>query len=74
LARTWNECVDKRPTGRILTAWIAQEELHVRVALAVTIIGIPLALADLKLIPVSLVPPGRVDVLIDQRDRSRPDR
>jgi uncharacterized membrane protein YccF (DUF307 family) len=43
-------------------------------ALAVTIIGIRWALADLKLIPVSLVPPGRVVVPIDQRDRSRLDR
>jgi uncharacterized membrane protein YccF (DUF307 family) len=34
--------------------------------MAVTIIGIPLALANLKLIPVSLVPLGKEIVPIDE--------
>lgn len=42
--------------------WLALAHLTTAVALAVTIIGIPLALANLKLIPVSLVPLGRVVV------------
>jgi uncharacterized membrane protein YccF (DUF307 family) len=42
--------------------WLALAHLTSAVALAVTIIGIPLALANLKLIPVSLVPLGRVVV------------
>jgi uncharacterized membrane protein YccF (DUF307 family) len=42
--------------------WLALAHLTTAVALAVTIIGIPLALANLKLIPVSLVPLGRVIV------------
>ncbi|HWJ52875.1 MAG TPA: hypothetical protein VNT24_05810 [Propionibacteriaceae bacterium] len=36
-----------------------------------TIIGIPLAVANLKLIPVSLVPLGRVIVPAGQQDRPR---
>ena len=44
--------------------WLAIAHLATAVALAVTIIGIPLALANLKLIPVSLVPLGRVIVPI----------
>src|SRR4051812_31810040 len=51
--------------------WLALAHITTAVALAVTIIGIPLALANLKLIPVSLVPLGRVIVPIqagqDQR-------
>jgi uncharacterized membrane protein YccF (DUF307 family) len=42
--------------------WLALAHLTTAVALAVTIIGIPLALANLKLIPVSLVPLGRIIV------------
>jgi uncharacterized membrane protein YccF (DUF307 family) len=42
--------------------WLALAHLATAVALAVTIIGIPLAVANLKLIPVSLVPLGRVIV------------
>jgi uncharacterized membrane protein YccF (DUF307 family) len=42
--------------------WLALAHLASAIALAVTIIGIPLALANLKLIPVSLVPLGRVVV------------
>jgi len=39
--------------------WLALEHLLTALALFVTIIGIPLALANLKLIPVSLAPLGR---------------
>jgi uncharacterized membrane protein YccF (DUF307 family) len=39
--------------------WLAIGHLVSAVAMAVTIIGIPLALANLKLIPVSLVPLGK---------------
>jgi uncharacterized membrane protein YccF (DUF307 family) len=38
--------------------WLAIGHLVTAAAMAVTIIGIPLALANLKLIPVSLVPLG----------------
>jgi transposase len=34
LARMWNGCVDHDPTGQILTAWIAKEELRDLCALA----------------------------------------
>ena len=36
--------------------WLALAHITTALALAITIIGIPLALANLKLIPVSLVP------------------
>ncbi|EUA30225.1 hypothetical protein I553_4482 [Mycobacterium xenopi 4042] len=39
--------------------WLAIGHLVSAAAMAVTIIGIPLALANLKLIPVSLVPLGK---------------
>ena len=42
------------------------------VAMAVTIIGIPLALANLKLIPVSLVPLGKEIVPVDSGAQGRP--
>jgi uncharacterized membrane protein YccF (DUF307 family) len=38
--------------------------------MALTIIGIPLALANLKLIPVSLVPLGKEIVPVDQANRA----
>lgn len=46
--------------------WLALGHLVSAVAMAVTIIGIPLALADLKLIPVSLMPLGKDIVPVDQ--------
>jgi uncharacterized membrane protein YccF (DUF307 family) len=46
--------------------WLAIGHLVTAIGLAVTIIGIPLAWANLKLIPVSLVPLGREVVPIDQ--------
>jgi uncharacterized membrane protein YccF (DUF307 family) len=39
--------------------WLAIGHLVSAVAMALTVIGIPLALANLKLIPVSLVPLGK---------------
>jgi uncharacterized membrane protein YccF (DUF307 family) len=42
--------------GHIVTAFL----------LAITIIGIPLAAANLKLVPISLLPFGRVVVPVDQ--------
>lgn len=53
--------------------WLALAHLVTAVALAVTIIGIPLALANLKLVPVSLLPLGRVIVPIESgRDARYP--
>jgi uncharacterized membrane protein YccF (DUF307 family) len=46
--------------------WLAFAHLVSAVAMAITIIGIPLALANLKLIPVSLVPLGKEIVRVDQ--------
>ncbi|MBV8347726.1 MAG: YccF domain-containing protein [Mycolicibacterium sp.] len=46
--------------------WLAIEHLVTAVAMAITIIGIPLALANLKLIPVSLVPLGKEIVPVDE--------
>ena len=45
--------------------WLAIGHLMSAVAMAVTIIGLPLALANLKLIPVSLVPLGKEIVPVD---------
>jgi uncharacterized membrane protein YccF (DUF307 family) len=39
--------------------WLAIGHVITAVAMAITIIGIPLALANLKLIPVSLMPLGK---------------
>ncbi len=46
--------------------WLALAHLISAVVLAVTIIGIPLAAGDLKLLPVSINPFGREIVPIDQ--------
>jgi uncharacterized membrane protein YccF (DUF307 family) len=47
--------------------WLALGHLVTAVAMALTIVGIPLALANLKLIPVSLVPLGKEIVPVDHR-------
>jgi uncharacterized membrane protein YccF (DUF307 family) len=44
------------------------------IALCLTIIGIPLGLADFKIIPVTLVPLGVRIVPVDQGPFSRPAR
>ena len=50
--------------------WIAIGHVLSAAAMAATIIGIPLALANLKLIPVSLVPLGKEIVPVDIRAQS----
>lgn len=50
--------------------WLAIGHLVSAVAMALTIIGIPLALANLKLIPVSLVPLGKEIVPVGTRPQS----
>lgn len=50
--------------------WLAIGHLVSAVSMAVTIIGIPLALANLKLIPVSLVPLGKEIVPVGSSARS----
>ena len=47
--------------------WLALGHLLTSITLAVTIIGIPFAWANLKLIPISLMPLGREIVPTDQR-------
>lgn len=46
--------------------WLAIGHLVSGVLLCLTIIGIPLGLANFKLIPVSLLPMGREIVSVDQ--------
>lgn len=69
--------VDKRSAGAlsvlgniiwILVAgwWLALGHLVTGIALCVTIIGIPLGLANFKLIPISLLPLGKDIVPTDQ--------
>jgi uncharacterized membrane protein YccF (DUF307 family) len=45
--------------------WLAIGHLTSAVAMALTVVGIPLALANLKLIPVSLMPLGKEIVATD---------
>jgi uncharacterized membrane protein YccF (DUF307 family) len=45
--------------------WLAIGHLISAIAMAITVIGIPLALANLKLIPVSLMPLGKEIVPVD---------
>ena len=49
--------------------WLAIEHLVTGVLMCLTIIGIPLGLANFKLIPVSLTPFGRDIVDLDQARR-----
>ena len=50
----------------VLVGWeLAIGHLVSALLLAITIIGIPLALANLKLVPISLLPFGRVVVPVD---------
>jgi uncharacterized membrane protein YccF (DUF307 family) len=46
--------------------WLAIGHLASAIAMAITVIGIPLALANLKLIPVSLFPLGKQIVPVDE--------
>ena len=52
--------------------WLALGHLVSAVAMAATIIGIPLAIADLKLIPVSLLPLGKEIVPVDRGAGAHP--
>jgi uncharacterized membrane protein YccF (DUF307 family) len=52
--------------------WLAIGHLVTAAAMAVTIIGIPLALANLKLIPVSLMPLGKDIVPVGTGSRRGP--
>ena len=49
--------------------WLALGHLVTGVTMCLTIVGIPLGLANFKLIPVSLTPFGRAIVDVDQLDR-----
>jgi uncharacterized membrane protein YccF (DUF307 family) len=49
--------------------WLAIGHLVSAVAMALTLVGIPLALANLKLIPVSLMPLGKEIVPVDSPSR-----
>ena len=51
--------------------WLAIGHLVSAVAMAITVIGIPLALANLKLIPVSLLPLGKEIVPVSSPTLSR---
>jgi uncharacterized membrane protein YccF (DUF307 family) len=51
--------------------WLAIGHLVSAAAMAVTIVGIPLALANVKLIPVSLVPLGKEIVPVGSTTRSQ---
>ena len=46
--------------------WLVLGHIATAIAQAITIVGIPLALANLKLIPVSLLPLGKQIVQVDQ--------
>ena len=54
--------------------WLALGHVISGIVMCLTIIGIPLGLANFKLIPVSLTPFGREIVDIDQADRLGLDR
>ena len=74
----FGKTVVKKPEAGVLTGvgnvlwfvfcgwWLVIGHLITGVALCLTIIGIPLGLANFKLIPVSLLPLGREIVPIDQ--------
>ncbi|WP_372027892.1 YccF domain-containing protein [Rhodococcus sp. NyZ502] len=46
--------------------WLAIGHIVTAVAMAITIIGIPLAVANLKMIPISLMPLGKEIVDVDR--------
>lgn len=47
--------------------WLALGHVVTAIAMAITIIGIPLALANLKMVPISLLPLGKDIVAVDNR-------
>ncbi len=54
--------------------WLAIAHLCTGIALCITIIGIPLGLANFKLVPVCLMPLGRVIVPVDVARRMYADQ
>ena len=54
--------------------WLAIGHVVTAAAMAITIVGIPLALANLKLIPVSLMPLGKEIVPVDAAHETRVSR
>ena len=54
--------------------WLALGHLITGVALALTIVGLPLALANFKLIPISMLPLGREIVTVSQARAAYRDR
>lgn len=50
--------------------WLAIGHITTAIAQAITIIGIPLALANLKMIPISLFPLGKEIVEVDDVNRA----
>lgn len=51
--------------------WLAIGHIVSAIAMAITIIGIPLAIANLKMIPISLMPLGKEIVDVGSRDRAQ---
>lgn len=47
--------------------WLTLGHIATAIAMAITIIGIPLAIANLKMIPISLMPLGKEIVPVDAR-------
>ncbi|UYP19693.1 YccF domain-containing protein [Rhodococcus sp. Z13] len=47
--------------------WLALGHIASAIAMAITIIGIPLAVANLKMVPISLMPLGKDIVSVDSR-------
>ena len=47
--------------------WLALGHVVTAIAMAITIIGIPLAVANLKMVPISLLPLGKDIVPVDNR-------
>ena len=52
--------------------WLALGHLLSGIALCLTIIGIPLAIANFKLVPLALLPLGREIVSVDDAEAMRP--
>jgi len=51
--------------------WLAIGHIVSAIAMAITIIGIPLAIANLKIIPVTLMPLGKEIVDVDSRNQTQ---
>ncbi|ORL83229.1 YccF domain-containing protein [Prescottella equi] len=51
--------------------WLAIGHVATALAMAITIVGIPLAIANLKMIPISLMPLGKEIVDVGSRDQAQ---